>query len=98
MLSDFFALDCYGYIETGDHADDFDCYDEDALAEYIAKNPQGNFPVIDDDVILDEFLDCFVGEYSEDEIIEFLDSEAIDLLVEDWEVITERLKERFNAK
>lgn len=98
LHSDFFAIDCYGHIKTGDYADDFDCYDEDALAEYIAENGQSNFPVIYDDSILDEFLACFVDEYSEDEIIEFLDSNAIDLLVEDWEDITERLDEYFNAK
>lgn len=95
--SDFFAIDCYGYIKTGDYAIDFDCYDEEVLAEYIAKNGQSNFPVIDDDFILDEFLACF-DEDSEDEIREFLDSEAIDLLDEDWEDITERLDEHFNAK
>ena len=88
--ADFFLFNGYGYLVSGDYADDFDCYDEDAVAEYIAENGGYDFPDIDEDYLVDGFVSLF-DEGEEERVREFLEENDIDLLDEDWDSVVEEV-------
>lgn len=93
---DYFAFNGYGNPESFSYIEDYSRFSYDELAEYLADNGDSLTKKVDND----ELLDYFVEEYFDDDdnvrdilstIIEEGD-EPFDLLMDDWDDLFEAFK------
>lgn len=97
---DFFAFNGYGNIVSFNDVDDYGSFDMRYVAEYLVDCGDSDYTEVDNEALLDEFINEHFSNYNYDEIkniIEvIMEEETFDLLMDNWDDLAEIVEEKLN--
>ena len=86
---DFFAFNGYGNIVSFNDVDDYGSFDMRYVAEYLVDMGDSDYTEVDNEALLDEFIDEHFSDYDYDEIKNIIEvvmeEESFDLLMDNWD-------------
>ena len=93
---DFFAFNGYGNIVSFNDVHDYGSFDMRYVAEYLVDNGDSESPEVDNEKLLEGFIDEYFMDYDFDTIkgiIEkYMENEIFDLLMGDWDLMDEEIR------
>lgn len=86
---DFFAFNGYGNMVSFNDVDDYGSFDMRYVAEYLVDCGDSDYTEVDNEALLDEFIDEHFSDYDYDEIKNIIEAvmeeESFDLLMDNWD-------------